>query len=312
MDEEIQKPEPKISDVEIVLIGIFYFGLDIVDFIPTVGDVTDLVASPMGFYYWMKGINGTAFLASEVIEAVPGAQELPFVRTITWGINIWLDRHPKLTAAFATVEAIEGGVDALQSEGVGGAEELSESRGIAAETSGGGGNAAVGVQEQGAGVGGSGEVEVESGRPSSQTTERDITKNESEGEREAKQSGRGATEAGEPGETNVDVGVSAGADAGAQGESDEKKREDEKKEAAAQELRQGAEILPEEQAMKTDFPEAEDLQKKSPLEKRWAREQAKFGASSGRQGIHLVKPREKEAEEGQDDERNDMRLPDAA
>src|ERR1700733_5389074 len=119
MDEEIQKPEPKISDVEIILIGIFYLGLDAIDFIPAAGDITDVIAAPMGFYYWMKGLNGTAFIASEVIEAIPGAQEIPFVRTVTWAINIWLDRHPKLEATLATVEAFEGGAEALEGGGGG-------------------------------------------------------------------------------------------------------------------------------------------------------------------------------------------------
>jgi hypothetical protein len=193
MDEEIQKPEPKISDVEIILIGVFYFSLDVMDFIPGVGDVTDVVAAPMGFYYWMKGLNGTAFLASEAIEAIPGAQELPFVRSITWGINIWLDRHPKLQATFATVEALEGGVDALEGGGAAGAAEgISNSENLAAETAenntavASSGSERTTAQESAAGE----------QRPSEESTERDATENKTAGERESEKA-RGATGASE-------------------------------------------------------------------------------------------------------------------
>lgn len=283
MDEEIQKPEPKISDVEIILIGIFYLGLDAIDFIPAAGDITDVIAAPMGFYYWMKGLNGTAFLASEAIEAIPGAQEFPFVRTITWGINIWLDRHPKLEAIFATVEAIGAGADALEGGGVSGAEGISNSENLAAETAGSSAAASGGEAGQSGGAQASGSDG--NNRPSDQTTERDLTKNETEGEREAA-AGHGL-QSGDKTSEEPDLG------AGDQNKSDEEKLEDEKKKEAEQELRQGAEILPEEEALKADFPEAETLQtRRQPpqeqnpaqqqLDERYAREQAKFGGGRPR------------------------------
>lgn len=275
MDEEIQKPEPKISDVEIILIGVFYLGLDAIDLIPAAGDITDVIAAPMGFYYWMKGLNGTAFLASEAIEAIPGAQEIPFVRTITWGINIWLDRHPKLQATFATVEAVGGAVG-------GATEGISNSESVATEVAGGtvataGGEVGQGDMAQAA----------ESGRPSDQSTERDLSKNETEGEREADRE-HGVRSGGEASE-EPDL------EAGPENKSDEERLEDEKKAEAEKELRQGAEILPEEEAIKADFPEAETLQtRRQPpqeqnaaqqeLDERYAREQAKFGDGRPQKG----------------------------
>lgn len=110
MDEEAQLSRPKISEVEIVGIGLLYFIFDLVDLIPVAGDITDVVAAPMGLYYWMKGINGITFLVAEVLDLIPGIQEIPS-RTIGWGITVWLDRHPKLEARLATVTAVAGALE---------------------------------------------------------------------------------------------------------------------------------------------------------------------------------------------------------
>lgn len=123
MNEELQQPEPKISEVEIILIGIFYLLLDVFDLIPAVGDLTDVIAAPMGYYYWTKGLNGITFIVAEIIEAIPGPQEFPFIRIITWGITVWIDRHPALEAAVAPALAIEGALEgdvAATEEGVSG------------------------------------------------------------------------------------------------------------------------------------------------------------------------------------------------
>jgi len=119
MDEEIQQPEPKISDVEIILIGLFYLIIDLIDLIPIAGDITDIIVAPMGFYYWMKGLNGTTFIVSEIIELIPLLQEIP-TRVIGWGITVYIDRHPKLEAAIGTAtkvaEALEGNVEGAEAE----------------------------------------------------------------------------------------------------------------------------------------------------------------------------------------------------
>jgi hypothetical protein len=273
MDEEIQKPEPKISDVEIILIGLFYLFLDAIDFIPAAGDITDVIAAPMGFYYWQKGLNGITFIVAEIIEAIPGLQEFPFIRIITWGITVVIDRSPKLQASLATVEAVEGALDTLEGAGAAGAEGISE-RGIAAETTTPRGEAGQGSAAQAPASGGN-------NRPSDENTERDVNKNETEGEREATSRGQVVQNEDEaPGQS--DLG------AGDQGKSNEEKQEDEKKEEAEKKLRQGAEILPEEEAMKADFPEEEALKSNAQapqeqddnqrkLDERYAREQAKFG-----------------------------------
>ncbi len=305
MDEEIQKPEPKISDVEIVLIGMFYFGLDVLDFIPMVGDVTDVVAAPMGFYYWMKGLNGTAFLASEAIEAIPGAQELPFVRSITWGINIWLDRHPKLEAKFATVEAIGGALDGGE---LGEAEGLTKPQSISAETAGGSisGEAqkqgAVGVSEVEGSQGGTAQPDsTTNNRPSDQGAERDINKNESESERESHQGLTAQSGSNKLGEDYSD-------EPGNQEKTDEEQREDARKEEAGKALRQGAEILPEEEAMKADFPEEEAVRMPS------NQPQAKSNTQRRSDGIHLVRPPERNNTDNKDrdDSQSGTKMPHAA
>src|SRR5665213_3066891 len=118
MDEEIQQPEaePKISDVEIILIGLFFATLDLIDLIPIAGDITDVVAAPMGFYYWMKGINATTFIVAEVLDLIPGIQEFPS-RTIGWGITVWLDRHPKIEGKLGAGIAFAGALEGEVSDG---------------------------------------------------------------------------------------------------------------------------------------------------------------------------------------------------
>ncbi len=59
-----QKAEPKISVSEAVLIGMFLAILDVIDLIPLAGDLTDVAAAPLVLYYFMKHINGTAYIIS--------------------------------------------------------------------------------------------------------------------------------------------------------------------------------------------------------------------------------------------------------
>jgi hypothetical protein len=110
MDEELPKPEPKISEVEIILVGLFFGLLDVIDIIPIAGDITDVIAAPMGLYYWSKGINATAFIAAEILDLIPVAQEIPS-RTIGWAITVVLDRSPKLQAKFAPIGRIAGALE---------------------------------------------------------------------------------------------------------------------------------------------------------------------------------------------------------
>jgi hypothetical protein len=219
---EVSKPEPKISDVEIILIGVFYLGLDIVDLFPGAGDITDVIAAPMGFYYWMKGLNAITFIVSEIIEAIPGLQEIPFVRIITWGMTIWFDRHPKLEGVLAPVlQAADAlGGDIPEGEGSSGISSSSATAQQPRELSDGKTldmtQAADGTYEYKPG----GNSDSTDARPSEAKTERDQTQNKSESEREAT----------ERGETNPEqVGVEQG---GTADEETPEKTAEERKQAA--------------------------------------------------------------------------------
>lgn len=155
MDEEIEVPQPasKISDAVAILIGLFNALLDAIDLIPIAGDITDVVAAPMGFYYWMNGISATGFIVAEILDLIPGIQEIPS-RTIAWIIIVWLDRHPKIEAKLGTAIEIgnaiegnfggaEGGLEAEAQLASAGNTTLNvadaESGALTAEENGGGG-----------------------------------------------------------------------------------------------------------------------------------------------------------------------------
>jgi hypothetical protein len=183
MDEEIQQPEPKISDVEIVLVGLFYVALDAIDLIPIAGEITDMIAAPMGFYYWSKGLSGTAFLAAEVLDLIPIVQAIPS-RTISWGATVYIDRHPKLEAALGSATkiagALEGDVEGAESA----ASEAQEAAAKRSATISEGGTASIdarvpaagGVaatqEEDGSGATGAGETKSDNAKPSEKSTER--------------------------------------------------------------------------------------------------------------------------------------------
>ena len=240
MDEDFQQPEPKISDVEMVLIGTFYFALDLIDFIPAAGDITDIIAAPMGFYYWEKKLNGTAFIASEIIEAIPVAQNIPFVRTISWGATIWLDRSPNLQAKLAPAMQIAGALEGNE-EGLEGAGQADSSAEMGTMKGGPEGGASETGERSVGGAGSNAEVsgkssESENARPSERDTENQRKVNQSEGQAEAG-GGGGAEETEEHRETSEDRYRRE------RGEDYEKMMENE------------AETPPIEQAQKEDFAE---------------------------------------------------------
>lgn len=99
-DEVQQKPEPKISNTEALLIGLGIVVLDLIDIIPLAGDITDGPALLVNYYLYSKGVNGLWFVIAEVLDLIPGPQELP-TRTVAWCILLWLDRHPSAATALA-------------------------------------------------------------------------------------------------------------------------------------------------------------------------------------------------------------------
>jgi hypothetical protein len=99
MDE---KPEPKISLPETIIIGLLLALLDLIDLIPFAGDITDAPAALLFLYYQIKGISGTVFAIAWVLDLIPILQEFP-TRSIAWWISVFMDRHP--SKATALIEA---------------------------------------------------------------------------------------------------------------------------------------------------------------------------------------------------------------
>lgn len=113
MDEELEGREPKISDAE-VLLGVFFLGLvDIVEMIPFLnflGDfgITDAIVFPFSqIYLRMKGVRGAYMLVGNILELIPVVDWLP-IRTATFLITVWVDRHPKVGAAVQAVASVKG------------------------------------------------------------------------------------------------------------------------------------------------------------------------------------------------------------
>lgn len=118
-----EKAEPKISLPEAILIGIFLGVLDLIDLIPFAGDITDMFAAPLLFYYVIKHINGVAYAASLILDAIPVTQEFPTRSLVWWGTVIFDHFAPKQlsqavekTGELGEGEALEGGLAATEEE----------------------------------------------------------------------------------------------------------------------------------------------------------------------------------------------------
>ena len=107
----MSKAEPKISTSEVVLIGLFLAILDTIDLIPFAGDLTDVAAAPLVLYYFLKHINGIAYVVAEILDAIPLTQEFP-TRSLVWLGTVIFDRFApdKVEEAVEKIgEAGEGG-----------------------------------------------------------------------------------------------------------------------------------------------------------------------------------------------------------
>ena len=136
MDEE-QLPEPKISTADAVIIGLVLGILDVVDFIPLGGDVTDLPASLLLLYYRAKGISGTVYAMSLILDLIPIIQEFP-TRSLAWWVTVYMDRHPtKIGRVIETAgEMAQGKEGELGAGEAGAAAEGVAAEGAVAEGSG--------------------------------------------------------------------------------------------------------------------------------------------------------------------------------
>lgn len=95
--EEPEKPEPKFSKAEIVFFSLFYIILDALDWLEAGVPLTDAASWLTQFYYVYKGVSGSRMVVGNILEIVPGVDYLP-VRTITFWMTVYADRHPKVEA----------------------------------------------------------------------------------------------------------------------------------------------------------------------------------------------------------------------
>ncbi|MEK7180845.1 MAG: hypothetical protein AAB738_00735 [Patescibacteria group bacterium] len=114
MNEE-EKPQPKISDVEVILIGgicLFFDAIELVLLFFALDDfwILDTFASVIAIYYWFRGVRQTWYVAMWILELIPWLGGLP-LKTIGFGVTVYLDRHPtKLTTAAQKMASAKGGV----------------------------------------------------------------------------------------------------------------------------------------------------------------------------------------------------------
>jgi hypothetical protein len=135
--EEAHKPEPKISDVEAILITIALAILEAVSAVFLfIGPYILLIISPiLNFYLKVKGLPSSRFIISQLIELVPVLNEFPML-TIGFAAVVYLDRHPKAAKALGAIGTAGLAV------------------GAAAVTGGAGGVAVAGASSAGAATGG--------------------------------------------------------------------------------------------------------------------------------------------------------------
>lgn len=212
-----EKGEPKISDSEVVLVGMFVGTLDVIDFIPGAGDLTDIPGAGLIFYYYKKHINGIVYIISEILDAIP------FVGIFPWRTCVWIG-----TVAFDRLapKKIEEALEELGEKaegGEGGTGELEgETTSLEQGTAQGGQSAEAGTE----GASSRGTIKAEGGPEGNDQGGQDETEKGGEAER-----------TGEEGEE----------------ENDEDREESEKERGAERAMESGSEISPEEEAESEDF-----------------------------------------------------------
>lgn len=112
--------EPKILLAEAIFVGLFIFGVDVVEMIPVVnilvGDIplTDILAFPATqIYLRMKGVRGTYQFFGNALEVIPVVGWFP-LRTAGFVITVIADHYPTLTklakrGVTSTTGAAKGG-----------------------------------------------------------------------------------------------------------------------------------------------------------------------------------------------------------
>ena len=103
--------EPKISLLEIILIGVLFALLDLIGFaliffaLDDFG-ILEMVASPIFLYLSIKGIPAMRQLICWVLELIPWVGDILPLFTVGWILTVWADRHPSGLAA-KTVSVVQ-------------------------------------------------------------------------------------------------------------------------------------------------------------------------------------------------------------
>src|SRR3972149_2079295 len=109
-DEDQEQVEPKISLPEVILIGLIFALIDLIEVVIIfvgLDDfwILDLVASAIFIYLFIKGVPAMRQLVCWVIELIPWLGALPLL-TVGWGLTVWADHHP--SGALAKAGAVAG------------------------------------------------------------------------------------------------------------------------------------------------------------------------------------------------------------
>jgi hypothetical protein len=221
MDEKLEglRPEPKISLVVAILIGIALLIVDIAELIPFVGDFIGVpVGALVAFYLIMSKINGTVFIVGTVLDAIPVIQEFP-CKTLAWIITVGVDHF----APAAVSEKLEQAGEIAEGK----AGEAGAGAGAAAGTEGAAKGATAAAKET--------EAAAQETRAAAE-----------EGTAAAREEkvGRG----GRPSEVGAEPGTEAG-----ETMDEEEIAERAKEEEIEKQMRIGAEVSPEEEAQETAF-----------------------------------------------------------
>lgn len=120
MDEA---PEPKISLVEAILIGIIFALFDLVGIVLVIFGlddffILDILSSPIFLYLYIKGVPSMKQLVAWIVEIFPWAGALPSY-SIGWWLTVWADHHPSsaLTKAGQVAAAAKGRTSAAAAKG---------------------------------------------------------------------------------------------------------------------------------------------------------------------------------------------------
>ncbi len=105
----MDRPEPKISFPEVILIGFIFICFDLIEILLLLFGlddfwIMDAISSPMFLYLSMKGVRLKTQLLFWIAELVPWLGALPLL-TLGWGLTEWADRHPKSVVAKASQTA---------------------------------------------------------------------------------------------------------------------------------------------------------------------------------------------------------------